>query len=360
MKDLYELLNEVNIDESEFKEMEVNDIEKMKLKKNLRKNIKKKNNWKKKTIVAATAIFVSTASFGIAFPSYAKNMPIVGDIFKAIDTCKTGIYDNFKENANEINSTKISNGIEITLNEIVFSGKSLTFTYTLKTDMNLGDYWTLCGEVISKGQERQGPMFFSSKHKKINKNTYVGMEDVLFDDFIKNPKDEISFNLKVNAIYYHDRESGESKPLEGDWNFNVNDLKSVKGRAETVNKSIENKGITVNIDEISKYPMSTFIRYSQKVNEEVNKKWEHITVFLGIKDDLGNVYPSTGSFGIEKNKNNLELSEFCGDIKKGAKKIILTPKVHFSNQDRLLSDSDFKGEEMKEINLDEIIIDLKK
>ena len=42
MKDIYELLNEIDIDEKEFEEMEVTELEKAKVKKELKKSLMKR------------------------------------------------------------------------------------------------------------------------------------------------------------------------------------------------------------------------------------------------------------------------------------------------------------------------------
>ena len=51
MKDIYELLNDIDIDENEFEEMEVSELEKAKVKKTLKKSLnekKKMKGWQKK------------------------------------------------------------------------------------------------------------------------------------------------------------------------------------------------------------------------------------------------------------------------------------------------------------------------
>ena len=50
MKDIYELLNDIDIDENEFEEMKVSEIEKVRIKKRLKKSIHKKDNRYKKVI----------------------------------------------------------------------------------------------------------------------------------------------------------------------------------------------------------------------------------------------------------------------------------------------------------------------
>ena len=42
--------------------------------------------------IAAAAIIIglSAATFGLTFPAYAGNIPIIGDIFRFLDNGKTG------------------------------------------------------------------------------------------------------------------------------------------------------------------------------------------------------------------------------------------------------------------------------
>ena len=142
MKDIYELLNDVDIDENEMEIMEVSEFEKEKVKKSLRKSIKKNNGWKKKSLIAAAlccAMIGSVGAVGITNPAYAAEIPIVGDIFRFLDNGRTGVYDKYKENANEINVTKESNGVAITIKDAIFDGKTVSYTYEIKSDKDLGE-----------------------------------------------------------------------------------------------------------------------------------------------------------------------------------------------------------------------------
>ena len=60
MKDIYELLNDVDIDDNEFEEMEVTEFEKAKVKKALKKSLheKKKGKSWKRNVAAAAVIMV--------------------------------------------------------------------------------------------------------------------------------------------------------------------------------------------------------------------------------------------------------------------------------------------------------------
>ncbi|WP_089284561.1 DUF4179 domain-containing protein [Anaerovirgula multivorans] len=81
-------------------------------------SLRKNKGWNSKKIIAAALVDLvvgSTAYIGITNPAYAAGIPIIGDIFRFLDNGRTGVYDLYKENANEINISKESNGIQIRL-----------------------------------------------------------------------------------------------------------------------------------------------------------------------------------------------------------------------------------------------------
>jgi len=72
MKDIYELLNDIDIDENEFEEMEVSEIEKLRIKRNLKKSIHKGNNRYKNVIKIASCGVLCLGILSVVFPSYAN------------------------------------------------------------------------------------------------------------------------------------------------------------------------------------------------------------------------------------------------------------------------------------------------
>ncbi|MDD1371164.1 DUF4179 domain-containing protein, partial [Bacillus sp. MHSD17] len=94
MKDIYELLNDIDIDEKELEEIETSEIEKEKVKRNVKQSIrtkKKMKSWKKGVAAASILVGLSVATLGIGFPTYAGGLPIVGDIFRFLDNGRTGL-----------------------------------------------------------------------------------------------------------------------------------------------------------------------------------------------------------------------------------------------------------------------------
>lgn len=107
MKDIYELLNNIDIDENEFEEMKVSEIEKVRIKKRLKKSIHKKDNGYKKVIKIASCAVLCLSVFSAIFPSYANEVYLVKVISKTIDT----IRGYFETNDNgQTYGTYIDNG----------------------------------------------------------------------------------------------------------------------------------------------------------------------------------------------------------------------------------------------------------
>lgn len=107
MKDIYELLNDIDIDENEFEEMKVSEIEKVRIKKRLKKSIYKRNNVYKNAIKIASCGVLCLGILSTTFSSYANEAYLVQVISKTIDT----IRGYFETNDNgQTYGTYIDNG----------------------------------------------------------------------------------------------------------------------------------------------------------------------------------------------------------------------------------------------------------
>ena len=107
MKDIYELLNNIDLDENEFEEIKVSEIEKARIKKRLKKSIHRRNNVYKKTIKVASSGVLCLGILSTTFSSYANEAYLVQVISKTIDT----IRGYFETNDNgQTYGTYIDNG----------------------------------------------------------------------------------------------------------------------------------------------------------------------------------------------------------------------------------------------------------
>jgi hypothetical protein len=327
MKDIYELLNDVDIDEDEMEIMEVSEFEKKKVKKDLKKLINKNRGWNKKGLAAAILCCTIMGGLGaihIINPAYAQGIPIVGDIFKFLDNGRTGVYDKYKENANGIDVTKESNGVSITIKDAIFDGKTISYTYEIESNKDLGENPDISCAGLSV-EDYDGGITGSSQVKRVSKNTYVGQDNfTIFDE-----KNEVNCELNIDNIRFNEKNDSSRTVISGQWDFNFN-LKAIKNKKLIVNKSTEKEGVKAVIDSITKAPMSFTINYSQIVPKSVSDRWFSMSLDLEVKDDLGNIYENNGNGGHGDGKN-MNWIETFGKLNEKASKLIITPKMNLSN-----------------------------
>ncbi|MDZ5472829.1 DUF4179 domain-containing protein [Bacillus sp. 31A1R] len=361
MKDIYELLNDIDIDENEFEEMEVTEIEKARFKSNLKKSIKQKKKrfrWKK-SAAAVAIIGLSVVSFGLTFPTYAANIPLVGDIFRFIDGGKTGIYDQYKEHSTEVNLSKESQGIKITLNDIIFDGKTVSVTYLIESEHELevepnykpGDEINPFAQpfLVIKGEQGWSG---NSKFSKIDNNHYAAITTASINKFTE--KKEIDVELLLSGIT-----TKSNKVLQGDWSFDLGVIKATDNNVQVINQSSEKDGVTVEVGKITTTPMSFIVYSNHTISEEVKEKWPFAEVDLQVKDDLGNQYHGEWNGGWSDDEKGVTFgnSKAFGKLDPKATKLIITPHIRAYN-DTIVDGSHVKDE--KTFVADDIIVDLKK
>lgn len=344
MKDIYELLNEVEINDEEMKEVEievrqymrqavegeeaaVKDLEKITIKKALKKRINKKNKWYGKGIVAAitTSVIVGgTLYLGIINPTYAANLPIMGDIFRFLDNGRTGIYDLYKENAQEINVTKESNGVSMTVQDALFDGRTIYITYVVNTDKDLGDAPKIGIDPTLSIRDYQGGMTGSAQSRKIDEHTYVAQRTYTIDEF----KESVKCKLNIKEIAKLG--SNSQKSIKGNWQFEF-ELEATEGIREELNKGTTEDGFSVTIDYIMRTPMSYMVKYTQEVPEAYRTEWDDVGTMLEVKDDLGNSYEGEMNGG--RGHTGTGIMSFTmtfGKIDERASKLIITPRIFCS------------------------------
>jgi len=321
MKDIYELLNDSTIDITEFEEIEVNELEKAKVKRTLKKSLnhkKKRKNWKKNIAAASIIIVLSFTTFGITFPTYASNIPVIGDIFRYLKNKDTGssLYDNYQEYSTSMNTTKESNGINITINDAIYDGNTVSLTYSIESERDLGDNLMIRSPWIIGSNGSSG----SSKVSRVDANHYVGIVNITGYPIKEEKKVKIKWN--INSILIQDT----LKEIKGNWDFTFT-LKATESKAQLINQSTEQDGVKVTIEKMSITPMSFVIHYDQEVSETVRTKWHAVDVDLEIKDDLGNSYSGEGNGGTGTDSYNMSWSKTFQKLDPQATKLIVSPHI---------------------------------
>ncbi|OAB46773.1 DUF4179 domain-containing protein [Paenibacillus antarcticus] len=369
MKDIYELLNDTNIDDTEFEEIEANELEKANLKRTLKQSISKKKSlkrWKKDIAAASIIIILSFTTFGIAFPTYASNLPVIGDIFRYLSKEDPGssLYDNYQEYSSQINMTEESNGIKITIKDAIYDGNTVSLTYSIESERDLGYNSMIRSPSIIGSNGSSG----SSKISRVDANHYVGIDHTTGYDM--KEQEQVKINWDINSILIQET----LEEVKGNWNFNFT-LKATESKEQLINHSTEQNGVKVTIVNMSITPMSFVIHYDQEVSEMVRTKWHAVDVYLDIKDDLGNSYSGKGNGGTGTDDYNMSWSKTFQKLDSQSTKLIVTPLITLrsytsENHGSVLMSRDGEskkipipkksGKGQEGFALPDIIIDLKK
>lgn len=334
MKDIYELFNDMDLDLSEFQEVEADELERARVKKIVREKIAQSDSGglkkrKRSTALAtAAAIVILTAGIGglgMAFPAYAKEVPVVGDIFRFLDGGRSGVYDLYKESALNIDMVKADNGIEVTLNQGVYDGKTLSLTYTIKTAQDFGENPLLNSNIdVDFADGIAG----SEGLKKVSPGVYVGQSNYTFFSE-KEIRDGISFRWSVSGLTNMDEDSGdaERKTTACRLNYSV----SLKALDYKVLDLAENRDVAqqvaISLKRLSATPINTILYYAEEVPSDlvnsVQMVWE-------IKDDLGTVYAYNENGGQGKISGEMLKMEYVltfNHLDPQAKTLFITPTL---------------------------------
>ncbi|KEI97841.1 DUF4179 domain-containing protein [Clostridium botulinum] len=313
-KDILELFNYINIDKDEEENLDLNmdDLRKKRLKKNLLKQIKGKKIKKgfKHKAMAASLIIVA-ALISVNIPAFAKNISEFKSVIQALvgyGVPKEGEYEKY---SNSISKSVTDKGITLTINEVVCDDTELMIAYTIKTQDNIkkivkeveeatGIYFSLSPYIKIDGKEPSGGS--SSDGKYLNSNTYIDSESIDIGDM--NLKNKFNVNLNVNNIY----------GVKGNWNLKFSLSKDEISKHTKVfkpNTKAKFEDALVNVEKVSFTPINTTIRAVGKYNKEEYKNPEkrqkafNLEMLMGnmmydewfVLDDKGNEIACKGHFG---------------------------------------------------------------
>ncbi|MGL4738025.1 MAG: DUF4179 domain-containing protein [Cellulosilyticaceae bacterium] len=376
MKTIYDVLGKIEMSEEEMRMLEeemveVSELERARIKGAVKKQIGNRGTkrWQKNLQVAAVLggiVIVGIGGIGVINPSYAAELPIVGDIFRFLDNGRTGAYDLYKENANEINVTKESNGIVITIKDAIFDGRTVSYTYEIKTDRDLGENPLIgLGPVFSiEGYE--GGMGGSGQTKRVNEDTYVGQSSYTIHEVYE----QINCKVYIKEILLP--YEGGAEVVKGKWRFDFQ-LEAVEGAMTTLDQKVEQDGVMIQMESITFSPMSFSLDYTQQAPEAYRGEMDFVSTTLKVEDNLGNVYVDEGSSahgsGEETKQGIMHVRTTFGKLAEGATQLVVTPTVYCGVQGGGVAIGEDGSEtaleadttkESKEIILESIVIDLKK
>ena len=277
-KNIYDLLNETNVDLDEYKEQDFTDFEKIKIKKKFRKNINK-HKYNKKIIVALFVVVIGIGVMGTDIGVYAKEklQEMAYDISKAL-----GISTDLDEYKNVINKTVSKNGLEVKLNEVILNNDEIVFSTITKRAKNDES------EVISISLRN-----ISINGKELSAFGGGGIEQV--DDYTSEQvmsmtlfgldEKELKGNVDIKIIF-DEAYCENDEVIKGPWIF--------KFRADGSELALKTDEVLLNESftlengenlEIKKYTSNDL---GQKIYMTTDIKGEGYDIYVKGHDELGN------------------------------------------------------------------------
>ncbi len=279
MKDIYEMFNNIDINENEFEELSISETEKENFRNNIVKSISKKRIPVKKKIAAAAVFAIICASSATVLsinPALAANIPVLNDLFhkELVNTNKQ--YSDYEV---PIGKTSSCNGIDVTFESAVADNTMLFLNYTVKN----------YNEKISNASS---DFYFTNLQMKINgEGVYAGgsasCESI--DDNTVHVVKKIPWSKDMTAINKMNIELNVSELYgrQGTWGANFFLDKSTqvsKTHEAKINTPIEVAGVKGQITSATISPLTVQIKGSGDFNKDKDPFFAFI-----ILDDKGNV-----------------------------------------------------------------------
>ncbi|GGA83238.1 DUF4179 domain-containing protein [Ornithinibacillus halotolerans] len=363
MKDIYELLNGIELELKDEDIAPVTEFEKKKLASGLKQKVVKKrkqNKWKRGLSVAILTFgLMTSAMIGLSFTAYAEEIPFLGNIFKFFNS--DGTYAGYDENAKKLDLVEESNGIKISVMDTVFDGKQLFVTYRIETEKDLGPRPWLNSSPIFGDSGLVG----SDEVSKIEDGNYIGVSSV--DHMSSYEFDEAQVNWKIDSISTEPNNQGIT--FEGNWEFAF-DVKAVESKNIAIEEKVEKSGIQFTAENIRITPMSFILTHTFISDYKIINNWDNRSVWAEVEDDLGNTYTPLSIRGSGQDHYGVKMYSTFEKLDPKATKLILTPIVELSDNDTIgyyesgkPIKANYRSENSKadyeKFQMEEIVIDLK-
>ena len=292
MKKLYKQFNRLDI-EMDVQPMEVNELEKARVKRTVLKG-KKKTHVIRNISVAAAFLVASSLTFSLAFPTLAAKLHIVGNLFDVFIEDNSYIFENYDTHTTDIGVTRESNGISVTVTDAVYDKENITIAYTIKSDKDLGERPVLEGKLDAIEFNNMYKHYGSApKHitKKISENEYAGL---FVYQLINGPKpEEIHVTWAGDSILNY---ANVNNQFPGDWSFQLT-LQALEGKTKDFSQdgiTSVGTGIDVSLAKMTKTPVSTTLYFREVVDVPIaameDEEWRGVLIEYKVTDDLGNEY----------------------------------------------------------------------
>lgn len=284
-KDIYKLFNGIKIDECETEDINesINDIQKERVKKNLNKKIKGRRALRnfKYGVTAAGVGIACVIGVGLTNPSLAENIPVLNSIIQKLNDNYDG-YGEYSKYSKILGESVTSNGVTLTINEVLADEARLIISYTIKGEEKLDDlaFSHALSSLKINGKTWGGGG--SAIGEYLDDYTYVASEEVNLElaTTFKNSISTEELNLKSIKDLNINLKARELMGVKGRWDFAFSVSKDEVSKNTTIfrpDKKIDFPDSIVNINKVTLSPLGTYISLSGEYKN--NRKNDASNVF---------------------------------------------------------------------------------
>lgn len=280
---IYEMLNEAKFDEADYEFEPLNDLEKKKFKKNIKKLVCGKNDKKKhKNTVAATIIsFICIGAVGLSTQAGAEVMMMVRENIESA----LNIEKNIDDYKTVVNKSVTDKGITIQLNEVILDERELIISTNISSGKTLSD-----NEVYYEDKTiyiNNKKVKFTGQSGSIGKIDDKTSQSVLMYDLDNVDEKDLDGDLDIKIVYSK-VSINHSDTVRGKWVFEFKANKDML-MADTDEIKLNYSFSLANGEKITldKYK-SNAIGQNIYAKVEGAKKNEYYNIELRGYDDLNN------------------------------------------------------------------------
>jgi len=283
-------------------------------------------------MTAATLIF-SLVLLGFAFPTYASQIPVIGGVFETFRGSRG--YEHLQEFAQVAGTTGEVRGLIITIEESVFDGEIIYFTYTIESEEALDENFHLVvsnprlevdGEIIS-----QGIWGFGGSMRQVAEGRYVGVGEISLGN-VEGARD-----IEEAIVHFRYFDWQASFPIQR------TDVIMIP-----INEDVGNEGFEMVVTHATLTPIATTFYFTGMAPEGYTDGlgWDFFTASpvpegaefwpdFELRDDTGRIVGTTVTMGWGgcdggytcTGRNLTGYISIRGPIHPDARSLILTPRV---------------------------------
>ncbi|MEK3764300.1 DUF4179 domain-containing protein [Solibacillus sp. FSL K6-4121] len=359
MKNLYKQFNDIDINITEYEEMDVTEFENAQFKKEMKNRISKKKTkkWMKSISAACLSLGIASASIvGLSYTAFAQEIPILNSILKLFSDRE--MLTGYDELAEQHHLTAESGGNSITVNEILFDSKSLFVTYFIETEQDLGETPMLAGSIEVNGKRHALP-FVDHTLKKTGENQYAGLTKAVLQ--LDASLEEGDFTFHMSSMTSTDKK--DFVQLETQFDFYA---KATDNVTQIVDKEATDEDLILHLEKVTYTPLSFIVNFNSIIKDQtILDEWPFISSGFHVTDDLGNTYETKMNGGAGSGSHDMSYMFTYEKLHSDAKTLTFNPYFELLAADKVLENGVLYRDHSsnapkKTVELEEITINIKR